>query len=74
MVALDVDLDAWFARNQTVAAGANAASQGAMRYQGSVDGFLVYMDTYLLVANDWVLTIMLCLYLLAARSGRRPRR
>ena len=50
--------------------GANVTSQGAMRYQGSVDGFLVYMDTYLLVANDWVLTVMLCLYLLAARSGR----
>lgn len=25
---------------------------------------------YISLANDWVLTIMLCLYLLAARSGR----
>eukprot|EP01043_Picozoa_sp_COSAG02_P053036 COSAG02_NODE_5804_length_4024_cov_5.645860_2_plen_384_part_00 len=42
----------------------------AVRFEGTTDEFLVFLAPYISLANDWVLTIMLCLYLLAARSGR----
>lgn len=42
----------------------------AVRFEGTVEEFMVFLAPYISLANDWVLTIMLCLYLLAARSGR----
>ena len=42
----------------------------AVRFDGTFEEFGEFLGPYLIVVNDWVLTIMLCLYLLAARSGR----
>jgi predicted PurR-regulated permease PerM len=65
------DNDEWVEKFPTYAQGCERMSNiSAVRFEGSVDEFLVFMEPYIALANDWILTIMLCLYLLAARSGR----